>query len=130
VHELGEHKEVVMHKMVMIALAAGIAASCVSDEREDGTRDEHGEEQLSEHTSSLVVGGRYCVRSSSTGAYRNTRPAGPPECTGFGSTFPVTATLNAGTLLIITANCGSPAFVNGSSGGAYYMLRASALAPC
>lgn len=126
-----------MHKMVIIALAAGMMIGCVAEENEGDEHafgdllDERSELlQLSEHTSSLVVGGRYCVRLNSTGAYRNTRPAGPPECTGFGSTFPVNATLNAGTLLIISANCGNPAFVNGSSGGAYYMLRASALAPC
>lgn len=125
-----------MNKLMMLAaMTAGMMNGCVA---EDATESERGNgvegivegETLSEHASSLVVGGRYCVRGSSTGAYRNTRPAGPPECSGFGSTFPVNATLSGGTLIIISANCGNPAFVNGLSSGSYYMVRASSLAPC
>lgn len=125
-----------MNRLMMLVAASTVTMiSCVAEqatESEEGANvvDIFDEAELAEHTSSLVVGGRYCVRGSSTGAYRNTRPAGPPECSGFGSTFPVNATLTGGTLLIISANCGNPAFVNGLSSGSYYMVRASSLAPC
>lgn len=122
-----------MNNLMRCAVIAGMMlmiGCAVEDGSDEGARGAPGEAELSEHTSELVVGGRYCVRGSSTGAYRNTRPAGPPECSGFGSTFPVNATLTGGTLLIISANCGNPAFVNGLSSGSYYMVRASSLAPC
>lgn len=114
--------------ILMLGASLSLAASggCFTEE---ATGDGDGD-ALAETTSALVVGGRYCTRAS-TGAYRNSAPAGPAECSGFGSTFPVTATLSAGTLLIISANCGNPAFVNGrASNGSYYMVRASSLSPC
>lgn len=116
---------------MLLALAASLSMLATAGCAVDDDAASSGEEpDLSEATSSLVVGGRYCTRAS-TSAYRNSTPAGPPECSGFGSTFPVTATLSAGTLLIISANCGNPAFVNGrATNGSYYMVRASSLISC